>query len=103
MWALIINGVVSEVTEINPEGRFVSELEWVECSAQVGPGWAFDGANFLEPPPVSFQKTAEQIKREKLTAYQNESDPLFFKEQRGEVLMGTWLAKIEEIKSRFLG
>lgn len=34
-------------------------------------------------------------------AYLNESDPLFFKEQRGEVPDGTWLAKVEEIKARW--
>ncbi len=35
-------------------------------------------------------------------AYQNESDPLFFKEQRGEVPVGTWESKVQEIKERYL-
>lgn len=34
-------------------------------------------------------------------AYREESDPLFFKEQRGEVPAGTWLAKVAEIKARY--
>lgn len=34
-------------------------------------------------------------------AYRDESDPLFFQEQRGEVPPGTWLAKIAEIKARW--
>lgn len=34
-------------------------------------------------------------------AYRTESDPLFFKEQRGDVPQGTWIAKIDEIKARF--
>ena len=34
------------------------------------------------------------------TAYTNESDPLFFKYQRGECSKDEWLAKIEEIKIR---
>ena len=34
-------------------------------------------------------------------AFTNEADPLFFKEQRGEVPVGTWLAKVEEIKARY--
>lgn len=34
-------------------------------------------------------------------AYRDESDPLFFKEQRGEVPPGTWLAKVAEIKARW--
>lgn len=34
-------------------------------------------------------------------AYRVESDPLFFKAQRGEATMDEWLAKVEEIKQRF--
>lgn len=34
-------------------------------------------------------------------AYQQESDPLFFKAQRGEATMDEWLAKIAEIKTRY--
>lgn len=34
-------------------------------------------------------------------AYRTESDPLFFKAQRGEATMDEWLAKVEEIKQRF--
>lgn len=34
-------------------------------------------------------------------AYQTESDPLFFQEQRGEIPAGSWLAKVAEIKERF--
>lgn len=34
-------------------------------------------------------------------AYRNESDPIFFKEQRGEVPAGTWLASVAEIKARY--
>lgn len=34
-------------------------------------------------------------------AYRDESDPIFFKEQRGEVPTGTWLAKVAEIKARW--
>lgn len=33
-------------------------------------------------------------------AYRVESDPLFFKAQRGEATMEEWLAKVEEIKAR---
>lgn len=36
-------------------------------------------------------------------AYRNESDPIFFKEQRGEVPPGTWLALVGEIKLRYMG
>jgi hypothetical protein len=34
-------------------------------------------------------------------AYRNESDPLFFKAQRGEIDMQVWVDKVAEIKSRY--
>jgi hypothetical protein len=36
----------------------------------------------------------------RLNDYRNESDPLFFKWQRGEVTQEEWLAKVAEIKAR---
>ena len=37
----------------------------------------------------------------RLKAYQEESDPLFFKYQRGEAEKQEWLDKIQEIKDRY--
>ena len=34
-------------------------------------------------------------------AYQQESDPIFFKAQRQEATMDEWLAKVAEIKARY--
>ena len=34
-------------------------------------------------------------------AYRNESDPLFFKAQRGEIEQQEWLDKVAEIKARY--
>ena len=34
-------------------------------------------------------------------AYRIESDPLFFKAQRGEATMEEWIAKVNEIKARY--
>ena len=45
-------------------------------------------------------KNAE-MDMQRRAAYAAESDPLFFKEQRGEVDAGTWAAKVAEIKARF--
>ena len=44
--------------------------------------------------PVSLDEKRRQ-------AYRDESDPLFFKWQRGEATMEEWLAKIAEIKGRY--
>jgi hypothetical protein len=37
----------------------------------------------------------------RLEAYRNESDPLFFKYQRGEATQEQWLSTVEEIKQRY--
>ena len=37
----------------------------------------------------------------RVNAYRNESDPLFFKAQRNEATMEEWIAKLNEIKTRF--
>jgi hypothetical protein len=43
----------------------------------------------------------ERISLLKKTAYQTESDPLFFKWQRGEATEQEWLDKVAEIRARF--
>ncbi|EPG4957838.1 hypothetical protein M2O49_000463 [Citrobacter amalonaticus] len=49
MWALIIDGIVNEVTDINPEGRFHPSLAWIPCSTEVLPGWQYDDGEFSVP------------------------------------------------------
>lgn len=44
---------------------------------------------------------AAQRKAARQQAYIQESDPLFFKAQRGEATMDDWRAKVDEIKSRY--
>lgn len=48
-----------------------------------------------DPPPAPDYSALRRA------AYAAESDPLFFKEQRQEVPVGTWLAKVTEIKARW--
>lgn len=44
---------------------------------------------------------AAQTEAQRAEAYRNESDPLFFKSQRGEVTHQEWLDKVAEIKARY--
>lgn len=44
---------------------------------------------------------AEERRQRRAAAYRDESDPLYFQEQRGDVPLGTWLAKVAEIKARY--
>ena len=48
-----------------------------------------------DPPSPPDNKALRQA------AYVVESDPIFFKYQRGEATKEEWLAKIEEIKARY--
>jgi len=49
IWALIINGVVAETTDIDPAGRFHPNFQWVECPEYVKQGWRYDGESFFAP------------------------------------------------------
>lgn len=47
------------------------------------------------------EKQIDELKTLRNAAYATESDPLFFKTQRGEATLEEWQAKIAEIKSRY--
>lgn len=55
------------------------------------------------PEEIS-QREAKRLARlegERAYAYRTESDPLFFKAQRGEATQQEWLDKVAEIKARY--
>jgi hypothetical protein len=43
----------------------------------------------------------ERISDLRKKAYQEESDPLFFEYQRGDIEKSEWVAKVKEIKTKF--
>ncbi len=57
----------------------------------------------IEKAEKDFLKIFEKEKMSELRrkAYQEESDPLFFEYQRGDIEKSEWLEKIEEIKKRY--
>lgn len=77
-------------------------------------GDLYEGLNWLDASPKptqaeldalwqSTQKTVanQQADQNRHNAYVTESDPLFFKAQRGEGTMADWEAKVAEIKARY--
>jgi hypothetical protein len=50
---------------------------------------------------IQYQIQIEKNQEARKIAYQNESDPLFFEYQRGDVEKSVWLQKIKEIKERY--
>lgn len=63
MWALIQDGTVAEITDIDPAGRFHPSIQWVACADDAKPGWQFDGEQCLPPPPETIADLAEQKRR----------------------------------------
>lgn len=82
---------INENTVQRDDGSFLSTEHPVYLA------WLSEG-NTPEPAdPVPAQDYAAL----RAAAYRDESDPIFFQEQRGEVPAGTWLAKVEEIRQRY--
>lgn len=52
-WALIVDGKVREITDIDPDGRFHPSLEWVTCGDSVHVGHLYSEGEFLPPPAES--------------------------------------------------
>ena len=81
--------------------------------------WTLDGDNYSgltwlseSPKPtleelqlqwedVEFEIEVERIQALRKAAYQNESDPIFFDWQRGEVTEQDWLDSVQAIKDRY--
>ena len=77
-------------------------------------GDSYDGLIWLDssPKPTQAELDAlwsstqatlqtEQAQRQRAASYVAESDPLFFKAQRGEATMEEWQSKVAEIKNRY--
>jgi len=54
----------------------------------------------VQPDPIQ-PDLVEMAVQQRESAYREESDPIFFKAQRGEATMDEWKAKVAEIKARF--
>ena len=54
--------------------------------------------NVTDKPQTEIDEITTSLRAE---AYRNESDPLFFKAQRGEIEQQVWLDKVSEIKLRY--
>jgi hypothetical protein len=85
----------------------------------VGSQWTldgdyYDGLTWLSdtPKPTKAELDAlwestkatlqnKEAERQRAAAYVAESDPLFFKAQRGEATMEEWQSKVAEIKTRY--
>jgi hypothetical protein len=82
-------GIVENVIVVN---EFVPEgYQLVFVPVRIGQG-------LLEAERIAAFEVAEKSRQ---AAYASESDPLFFKAQRGEATMEEWANKVAEIKARY--
>jgi hypothetical protein len=90
----VVNVSADDNRDVAPDGWQAHD------TAQIG--WSFDGADFVapakapEPPPTRAEQEANRQR-----AYAAESDPIAMQMLRDEASKEEWLAKIEEIKTRF--
>lgn len=56
---------------------------------------------YFSADPLIFKQLGSGYADLRAAAYRSESDPLFFKSQRGECAREDWEQKIVEIKARF--
>lgn len=73
------------------------QLEWLD-QTQSQPSDAEIQAEVARLQALEPARIAAESRK---VAYQIESDPLFFKAQRGEATMAEWQAKVAEIKARY--
>lgn len=81
-FALLENNIVTQVIIADSEESIPKPGVWIECPDDLG-----KGLNYME------------YLRGK--AYIAESDPIFFKWQRGVATEQEWLDKVAEIKARY--
>ena len=100
--AEIKNGIVTNVILVDPANIPDWCADWPEVTegCQIGGSYA-DGVFIPLPEPEPEPPTLEQQQAARAEAYKAESDPLFFKAQRGEATMDEWLALVAEIKTRY--
>jgi hypothetical protein len=61
LWALVQDGVVGEITDVDPAGRFTPAWTWYVCGTDVRQGWTYAGGVFSAPdtPGPSLDEQAQ--------------------------------------------
>jgi hypothetical protein len=92
--------LVSQTPDNSVITKYVDENHAVVLEKGLSNEWEVASQSpLLEPyvEPTPYVPDMAAMRRE---AYQKESDPLYFKWQRGEATQQEWLDKIAEIKTR---
>lgn len=86
--------VYDTTTQNLSEGKpFIVNGVWMQ-------GWVVTDATTEEVDQRKANQL-ESLKQQRAQAYAQEADPLFFKAQRGEILLSDWEVKVNEIRNRY--
>ena len=93
---------VAQVVTDENEFPVAEGLFWIDCADTVNASeYWYDPVDKQIKLNFLMEDATLSANKNRQIAYVNESDPLFFKAQRGEATMEEWRAKIAEIKNRF--
>ena len=68
---------------------------------KIDKNWELKKDKIIKKESIVEKERLEEVKNNRLNAYRDESDPLFFQYKRGEATKQHWLDKVEEIRQRF--
>lgn len=102
-YVYLTNNIVTDQAQVDPFTIFNESYaeQFIEAPDEVTHFWKLEDGQWIAPPGPTPEEILAEATRSRALAYQTESDPLFFKAQRGEATMEEWLAKVEEIKARY--
>lgn len=92
--------VATEQPAYDPMTQDLAEGVATQQDGQWVQTWVVTQASAEEVAQRQAERAA-QIQAQRAEAYRTESDPLFFKAQRGEATQQQWLDKVAEIKARY--
>ena len=78
------------------DGDEYTGLNWLDDSpkptqAELDAAW----------PEVQYKQQCAKVDQQRLSAYEKESDPIFFKLQRGDATEQEWLDAVQAVKDRY--
>lgn len=94
------------IQHIMPDAQFVIRgntyegIEWMDERPMPTQKEVEDAIEYLRSDEYKAIQKNEMISRQRAKKYRNESDPIFFKWQRGEATEQEWKDKVAEIRER---
>jgi hypothetical protein len=100
-YATVIDGTVTDVSLWDGVSAWQPQqgvAVQIPDDVPAGIGWGYDGGTFVAPPqPEPVPPTFEEVQAARHAAYVEQSDPVFFRWQRGQATEQDWLAAVAAV------